>query len=87
MTATPRAAPPSALPPVETPEAREDMRLLVAGQWQLMWWRFRKHKVAMVATAISLLIYLVAVFASFWLRCHATTTQRTTRLRHPSASS
>ena len=65
MTATPRAAPPSALPPVETPEAREDMRLLVAGQWQLMWWRFRKHKVAMVATAISLLIYLVAVFAEF----------------------
>ena len=65
MTATPHAATPSALPPVETPESREDMRLLVAGQWQLMWWRFRKHKVAMVATAISLVIYLVAVFAEF----------------------
>lgn len=65
VTATPHAATPSALPPVETPESQEDMRLLVAGQWQLMWWRFRKHKVAMVATAVSLLIYFVAVFAEF----------------------
>ncbi|MXZ42143.1 MAG: hypothetical protein F4Z18_10270, partial [Caldilineaceae bacterium SB0666_bin_21] len=65
VTATPRAATPSATPPVETPESQEDMRLLVAGQWQLMWWRFRKHKVAMVATAVSLLIYFVAVFAEF----------------------
>ena len=65
MTATPRAATPSATPPVETPESQEDMHLLVAGQWQLMWWRFRKHKVAMVATAVSLLIYFVAVFAEF----------------------
>ena len=61
----PQTAAPSALPPVETPESQEEMRLLVAGQWQLMWWRFRKHKVAMAATAISLLIYLVAVFAEF----------------------
>jgi len=65
VTATPHAATPSALPPIETPEAQDDVRLLVAGQWQLMWWRFRKHKVAMAATAISLLIYLVAVFAEF----------------------
>ena len=65
MTATPQTAAPSALPPVETPESQEEMRLLVAGQWQLMWWRFRKHRVAMAATAISLLIYLVAVFAEF----------------------
>lgn len=53
---------PSTLP---TPEAESEVRILVAGQWQLMWWRFRKHKVAMGATAVTLLIYLMAVFAEF----------------------
>ena len=24
-------------------------RVSVASQWQLMWWRFRKHKLAMIA--------------------------------------
>ncbi len=65
MITTSQGTAPSTLPPVETPESQEEMRLLVAGQWQLMWWRFRKHKVAMAATAVSLLIYLVAVFAEF----------------------
>ncbi len=40
-------------------------RLQVANQWQLMWWRFRKHRVAMVATVITILIYLVVIFAEF----------------------
>lgn len=39
--------------------------LNVATQWQLMWWRFRRHRLAMVAGAVVLLIYLVAAFAEF----------------------
>ncbi|HEX6774496.1 MAG TPA: hypothetical protein VF238_01540, partial [Methylomirabilota bacterium] len=27
----------------------------VATQWQLMWWRFRRHRLAMVGTAVVLL--------------------------------
>ncbi len=37
----------------------------VATQWQLMWWRFRKHRLAMTSLVIVLLIYLVALLAEF----------------------
>ena len=37
----------------------------VASQWQLMWWRFKRHRLAMISAIIVLLIYLVAVFAEF----------------------
>lgn len=37
----------------------------VAGQWQLMWWRFKRHRLAMVSAIIVLMIYLVALFAEF----------------------
>lgn len=37
----------------------------VAGQWTLMWWKFRKHKLAMIGTVVTGLIYLVALFAEF----------------------
>ena len=36
--------------PVVTTAAEE--RVSVASQWQLMWWRFRKHRLAMVATVV-----------------------------------
>ena len=38
-------------------------RIYVATQWQLMWWRFRKHHLAMAAGMIVLCFYLVAIFA------------------------
>ena len=43
----------------------EEERISVATQWQLMWWRFRKHKVAMVAAVILILFYMVVVLANF----------------------
>ena len=30
-----------------------------------MWWRFRKHRVAMFSVAVIVLFYLVALFADF----------------------
>ncbi len=39
--------------------------VFVATQWQLMWWRFRKHRLAMTSGVIVLLIYLIAIFAGF----------------------
>lgn len=56
---------PKALPRAPDEERPTDNRVQVAGQWQLMWWRFRKHKVAMAATGVTFLIYLVVVFAEF----------------------
>ena len=37
----------------------------VASQWKLMWWKFRKHKLAMVAAPILIILYLAAIFADF----------------------
>lgn len=40
-------------------------RIFVATQWQLMWWRFRKHKLAMIAAVIIAIFYMGVVFADF----------------------
>jgi len=40
-------------------------RISVAPQWQLMWWRFRKHKLALISTGLVVLFYLVVAFADF----------------------
>jgi peptide/nickel transport system permease protein len=40
-------------------------RLAVASQLQLTWWRFKRHKLAVVSLAIVALFYLVAIFADF----------------------
>ncbi|HWC01301.1 MAG TPA: ABC transporter permease [Methylomirabilota bacterium] len=37
----------------------------VASQWQLMWWRFRRHRLAMVATVIVACFYLGVIFTEF----------------------
>jgi len=37
-------------------------RIFVASQWQLMWWKFRKHKMALVGGVITILFYIVALF-------------------------
>lgn len=48
-------------------EASEDknMQVYVASQWKMMWWRFRKHKLAIGGGIVTILIYLVALFAEF----------------------
>ena len=47
------------------PSSAAEERVSVATQWQLMWWRFKKHRLAMISTAVVLLFYLVVVFADF----------------------
>jgi peptide/nickel transport system permease protein len=39
-----------------------DEKLYVASQWQLMWWKFRRHRLAMLSGAVAILLYGVAVF-------------------------
>jgi len=42
-----------------------EQRIFVASQWQLMWWRFRKHKVAVVSGVVVLGFYAVVLGADF----------------------
>lgn len=40
-------------------------KIAVATQWQLMWWRFRKHKLALVGTLVLIFFYLIVIGADF----------------------
>jgi peptide/nickel transport system permease protein len=52
-----------------------ETRVAVATQRQLIWWRFRKHKLAVVSGVIVALFYLVAIFANFLAYAPAFDTQ------------
>jgi peptide/nickel transport system permease protein len=51
---------------IEAPSVAAEQRIAVATQWQLMWWRFRKHKLALGGTIVLVLFYIVAAFADFF---------------------
>ncbi len=57
---------PQPLAPGELDSNAAEEQIAVATQWQLMWWRFRKHRLAM-AGAIVLLIFYVAVIGADFL--------------------
>lgn len=40
-------------------------QIYVATQWQLMWWKFRKHKLAVISTVVVALLYLMALLCEF----------------------
>ena len=48
-----------------TKKAEEEAKVLVASQWQLMWWKFRKHKLAKTAGVVLILYYTVALLCEF----------------------
>jgi peptide/nickel transport system permease protein len=52
-----QTAQPDLVPPADSVT---EARVAMASQWQLMWWRFRKHKFALVSGVIVVLTYLVA---------------------------
>lgn len=37
----------------------------VASQWKLMWWKFRRHRLAMISGVVILIFYTVALFCEF----------------------
>ena len=75
-------SPAVSLNPAETLRTRSD-RIFVASQWQLMWWRFREHKVALVCTVIVVLYYLVALGCEFVATTDPNTTSGSTKLLPP----
>ena len=40
-------------------------KIFTASQWRLMWWKFRKHKLAVVSTAVVAFFYFMAIFCEF----------------------
>ena len=44
----------------------EQERYYMASQWQIIWWKFRRHKLALWSGAILLVFYLAAAFAEFF---------------------
>lgn len=56
---------PRAAEEARLPDSAAEERVSVATQWQLMWWRFKKHRLAMASTVIVLLFYLVVALADF----------------------
>ncbi len=50
---------------LEEPSPETEATVYVASQWQLMWWKFRKHRLAMIGGTVTIIIYLVALFAEF----------------------
>jgi peptide/nickel transport system permease protein len=60
---SPIPVPPEVLTEAETLE--KEATMMVASQWKLMWWKLRRHKLAMVSGVIVILIYLIAIFVEF----------------------
>lgn len=50
-------------PFVET-QAKEE-EIYIASGWRLMWWKYRKHRVAVISTVIVVIFYLIATFCEF----------------------
>lgn len=48
---------------VDTGHAGADVA--IASQWQLTWWAFRKHKLAIVGLWVIAFLYLISIFAEF----------------------
>lgn len=58
------------LPAYETleeslPLTAEEDRIYVASQWQLMWWKFRRHKMALICIGILVIVYGITMFCEF----------------------
>ena len=48
-----------------TPPKSAEANLYTASQWQLMWWRFSRHRVAVVSMILLVFAYGAALFAEF----------------------
>lgn len=50
----------------EHAELSAEERYYLASQWQLMWQKFRRHKLAIVGGTVLIILYLAAIFADFF---------------------
>jgi peptide/nickel transport system permease protein len=74
MATAPKAIPAAAL--------SEEERVYVASQWRLIWMRFRRHRLALISTAVIGVFYFVVLFPNF-LAIHDPRTTVPTRVFVP----
>ena len=56
---------PNPTPPVSGVAREVQIRYYTASQFQLMWWKFKKHRLALIGTALLGLFLFIALFAEF----------------------
>ncbi len=54
----------------------EDNKYFTASQWQLVWWRFRRHRGALIGGCVLLGMMIAGLFAGFFAPYEATTRDR-----------
>ena len=50
---------------VDLAEEGNEPEVAVASQWKLMWWSFKRHKLAMIGAVVTLIFYLIVLLAGF----------------------
>ena len=56
---------PNPAPPASGIARDMEIRYYTASQFQLMWWKFRKHRLALIGTALLAVFVFIALFAEF----------------------
>lgn len=64
------------------PQQEKTEKYYLASQWQLIWWRFTRHKLAMIAAPVLIFLYLLAIFPEF-IAPYGPTTRFPTNLSEP----
>lgn len=50
----------------DSPHVVDEAAVQLAPQWKLVWWRFRRHRLAVISLVIVILAYLGAATCEFW---------------------
>lgn len=58
-------AAPRSVPPPSVAARDAEIKYYTASQFQLMWWKFRKHRLALIGTVLLAIFVFIAVFAEF----------------------
>ncbi len=66
MTAATAASNTATAVSVENDAPDVSTRLAVASQWQLVWWAFKRHRLAMVGLIVTVLLYVIAIVPGFF---------------------
>ena len=47
-------------------DAQAEERVSVASNWKLVWWRFKKHRLALFSAAVLIFFYIIVLFPDFF---------------------
>ena len=62
--------------PPSTPTTTRDIKYYTASQWQLIWWRFLRHRLALLGGCVLLFLGVCGLFADFLAPYAGTTRDR-----------